>query len=388
MGCEVEIVRSIRFPTEGLLLADYVGYLASERRRYPDKRDPRNAATKLAINSLYGKFGQGLANRYTNAEIFSEQEIESMVKMPRCAVTFPHAAATITGLVRAVLNALVLEAGKLGWTILSSTTDGFMVLVPNMTLTTPICKGTPHLDIPRALVEACEQHPSVQLLMAGRSNIGEDPRAWLEVKYAGTEAYTVKTRMNWIGWNGETVNQAMVGFHKDHVGFHELMRVREERLRRFHTEHRLNKIIDVNTGDAEDITSYYQSREVNLSPDWKRKFRGDDTSTPFADMGEFTRYRRAVDALGTQAWPDLVVCMLNETKPSMTDQAIRREVLHRIALALPGFRLPQGLSRRAACRQLRLSENAIAKLAMQRKGFRELPAHPEVERIKRTLALW
>src|SRR5262249_6503916 len=171
---------------------------------------------------------------------------------------------------------------------------------------------------------------------------------WLEVKNAGNEAYTIKTRMNWLGWNRQTGSEAKVGFHPEGLDFQGLVAVREGRLSRYFTEHRLDTISDVNAGEAEDITSYYRSKAVNLCPDWKRLFAGDGTSRPFEDMREFTRYRRVVDALGAEAWPDLVTFRLDAKKPGMTEQAVRREVLHRIAMSLPGFRLPGGLSRRLA----------------------------------------
>jgi hypothetical protein len=386
LGADIKVVQSIKFETGGLLLSGFIGDLTAQRKLY-DKTDPRNAKAKLAINSLYGKFGQGLKNRYTNAEIFSDQEIEAERRMPKSPITLPQAAATITGLVRAVLNAMVLEASKLG-TVLSATTDGIMMHIPDVPLSGPIIKGHPHVDPPRALLEACENHPSVQLLMQGRKNIGQDPQEWLEVKYAGNQAYTVKTRMNWIGWNGATVNQAMVGLDKNHVDFQDLIEVREKRLHRYHTEFTLNKASDIKDGLADDITGYYISREVNLAPDWKRKFAPNGTSVPFESMDEWLYYRRAVDAQGRDAWPDTVEFMKDEPKVSGTIEAIRRGVLHRIALGYTGFRLPKGMSDSMACVLVGVHRNAISKLRRERLGWKPLPDHPVVDRIKGILKLY
>jgi hypothetical protein len=315
-------------------------------------------------------------------------------KMPRSPVTLPHAAATITGLVRAVLNVLVLEASKLG-TVLSATTDGIMLHLPHIPLTQPVYKGNPHIDPPRALLDACEQHPSVQLLMQGRQHIGEDPAHWLEVKYAGNEAYTVKTRMNWIGWNGKTVNQAMVGLKKAEIDFQQLMDIRKQRLHCYYTDHTLHKITDVIEGKACDITSHYASKVLNLAPDWKRKFSVNGTSAPFWTMEEWREYRHIVDRLHWEAFPERVAMVRQgkRTRPgkrqaSSTLWTIRRATLHRIALRKPGFRLRKGTSERQACTRLGVAINTLTKLKRERQLWDLLPDHPEVIRIQHLLRLW
>ena len=353
-------------------------------------KSDRNSTTEKS-----GKFGQGLASRYTNTEIFGQEEIDEGKKMPRCAVTLPHAAATIPGLIRAVLNVLVLEASKIG-TVLSATTDGIMVHVPDMSLPGQIDKGKPHLDPPKALLEACEKHPSVQLLQQGRKHIGENPDTWLEVKYAGNEAYTVKTRMNWIGWNGKTVHQAMVGLKKEDIGFHELMEIRDQRLHRYYTDHSLHKINDVIEGKARDITSHYTSKEVNLAPDWKRKFSVDGTSVPFRSIEEWREYRKVVDKLHWEAFPERVEMVRSgkrvkrgkgQTSPTLT--AIQRSVLHRIALGHAGFRLPKGLSERDVCSTMGVAINTLSKLKRERQVWAPIPVdHPETHRIQTLLHLW
>jgi hypothetical protein len=139
---------------------------------------------------------------------------------------------------------------------------------------------------------ACEQHPSVQLLIEGRRNIGEPvPEDWLEVKSAGNQAFTIKTRMDWLGWNGETVSQAMVGIKKQYVQFSELVEMMESRGKRFQLLTRLNRIDHVVGKDtvASDITAYHVASKVDTCPDWKRLFHTDGTSRPYADMREYHR---------------------------------------------------------------------------------------------------
>jgi hypothetical protein len=385
MGCRVEVQSARRFKPKGLLVRDFIKYLTDLRAQYP-KGTAFNTAAKLACNTLYGKFGQGLSYRCSNDELFSESEIETGKKIKRCAVTLPHAAATITGLVRAVLGVLVREASKLG-TVLSATTDGAMIrLNPGVER---------DVALTRMLVN-CENHPSVRLFLEGVCNLGLHPAMWLEVKHEGTEASTIRTRMNWIGVNGRTVHEARTGFEKDpsepgYVRFSELEEILKERRHCYYTEARLNKICDVMEGRANDITTYYQSSQVNLCPDWKRKFADDGTSRPFQSMAEFWKYRDVATALYWDAWSDLVSYQVRHgyKSPTMLEKAVRREVLHRIALGVPGFRLPAGSTFKGTCHTLGVNEKALSKLRRERLGSSNFPArHPEVDRIKTLLNLW
>jgi hypothetical protein len=386
MGCRVQVMSARRFKLKGLLVHGFLRYLTDLRMQYP-KGTAYNTAAKLSINTLFGKFGQGLAYRCSNDELFSEDELTADKKIKRCSVTLPHAAATITGLVRAVLGVLVREASKVG-TVLSATTDGAMIqLDPN----------TNRKETLKQLLTACEEHPALQLFMEGRNNLGLDPAKWLEVKHEGTEAATIRTRMNWIGREGQTVYEARVGFERDtekpgYVPFRELETIIQERRLCYYTEARLNKISDVMEGRASDITTYYQSKKVNLCPDWKRCFHQDGTSRPFASMAEYWRYRQVANALDCDAWPDLVQFQVARgyTAPARLEQAVRREVLHRVALGVPGFRLPRGTTFKLACQALGgISEKALSKLRRERLASSDFPdRHPEVGRIRGILNLW
>jgi len=249
----------------------------------------------------------------------------------------------------------------------------------------------------RTLLAACEAHPAVQLFLEGRRNLGLDTSKWLEVKYQGTEASTIRTRMNWIGHNWQTAHEARVGFEKDserpgYVHFRELEAIIEERRPCYYTEARLNKISDIMEGRASDITTYYQSRKVNLCPDWKRCFNPDGTSKPFTSMAEYWRHRQVATALDCDAWADLVQFQVKRgyTAPAKLEQAVRREVLHRIALGVPGFRLPKGTTFVLACRALGgISDKALSKLRRERLASSDFPErHPEVGRIRDILNLW
>jgi hypothetical protein len=244
---------------------------------------------------------------------------------------------------------------------------------------------------------ACEKHTALQVLLYGRKRLELDPAQWFKVKHEGTEASTIRVRMNWIGANGNTVNEARVGFGRDqeqpgYVPFRDLEAIRTERRECYYTEALPNKITDILEGRALDITTYYQSRKVNLCPDWKRCFQEDGTSRPFASMKEYWRYRKVATALDCQAWPDNVNYQVAHgyTGPARLEQAVRREVLHRIALGVEYFRLPKGTSFPMACKKLgKVSEKALSKLKRERLGASDFPArHPEVGRIRLLLGLW
>ena len=172
--------------------------------------------------------------------------------------------------------------------VLSATTDGAMVLLhPDQTKD----------DALRAIIEGCEQHAPIKALMQGRRNLGLNPHEWLEVKHEGNEACTIKTRTNWIGQDGQKVYEARVGFERnegkpDYVPFVDIEQAWEARKPVYYTEERLNKISDIMEGRAQDVTTYYQTKKVNLTPDWKRVFFEDGPAAhikPWMNFGSTVR---------------------------------------------------------------------------------------------------
>ena len=113
MGATVIIDSARVFKRNGLLVCDFLKYLTDLRKQHP-KGTAQNLSAKLNINALSGKFGQGLAHKCTNDELFTEGELEANKKIKRCAVSLPHAGAFVMGLVRAGLNALVGAPGVTG----------------------------------------------------------------------------------------------------------------------------------------------------------------------------------------------------------------------------------------------------------------------------------
>jgi len=109
-------------------------------------------------------------------------------------------------------------------------------------------------------------------------------------------------------------------------------------------------------------------------------------------MAEDWRHRQVATALDCDAWADLVQFQVKRgyTAPAKLEQAVRREVLHRIALGVPGFRLPKGTTFVLACRALGgISDKALSKLRRERLASSDFPErHPEVGRIRDILNLW
>jgi len=109
-------------------------------------------------------------------------------------------------------------------------------------------------------------------------------------------------------------------------------------------------------------------------------------------MAEYWRYRNVATAQDCDAWPDLVQFQIahGNKGPAKLEQAVRRETLHRIALGVPGFRLPRGMSFKLACQTLGgVSEKALSKLRRERLAASDFPErHREVARIRGILNLW
>ena len=393
LGATIKVYSSRCFQTtEDLLLAPYIKYLVQKRLEYR-KGTPQNLAAKLALNSLYGKFGQSVSARSTNNEIFSQEELEEGRQLKPSPITCPHIASAITGLVRAVLLVLVNEASKLGM-VLSATTDGLMVCLSDR-----ITKQEALIT----LMAHCEEHPSVKLLLTGRQNVGLTG-PWLEVKHEGKQAITLKTRCNWMGdEQGNMVYEARVGFgsepeNPDYISFATLYNIARSHETAFYNKIALNKFKDMQSNPkqpkkilAQDVTAYLESSVVNIAPDWKRFFLPDGTSRPYTSMQEFHKVRRVVDNLKEQAFPDQVAFSLRRrfTSKAMCEKAIKRAVLHRIAQGIPGYRLPKGSKFKDVCEQLGVNSRALTRLKGERlEEFPKLDYQEEAQRIIDLLKLW
>ena len=90
-----------------------------------------------------------------------------------------------------------------GFEVLSATTDGCMVKVPDTFAFTDIdehgiVQGLKFDELfPSVYKNLCD-YPTIQLLMQGRRNTGTDPHEWMEVKHAGSWASDLQNADIWF----------------------------------------------------------------------------------------------------------------------------------------------------------------------------------------------
>lgn len=392
MGATVRVYKHYKAVTGDILIAPYLRYLTNYRAECKRRGDgPGDKVAKLYINSLYGKFGQGLSTTYSLEEFQNLDEMTPELaerRVGRCCITEPRIAATITGIIRAVLNVLVRESAKIG-AVLSATTDGLMLCLP---------EGTDTKQVLNTLMERASTYPSVQLMLQGREDAGVTG-AWLEDKHpGGTHAHTIKTRTNAIfNTAGDSITEPKVGFPKDpgkedYIPYTQLIDVLERGGQAYYTGTRLNTIADVKEGRAKGITSYAMCKVVNVAPDWKRHFYQDGTSAPFASMREFWQYRRVVEDLGPKAFVDAVEERITGRRipvPSRSMNDADKQILWRIAHRRPGYRLGKGITDKIACQRLTINEKAFQRLRREKATHRDLPGHAEkYGEYRKKLNLW
>jgi hypothetical protein len=392
MGATVHVIKHFKAVTGERLIAPYLQFLTNYRTECKRRGDkPGDQTAKLYINSLYGKFGQGLSTTYSYDEFQRSDEVTPEIaenRIGRCCITEPRIAATITGIIRAVVNVLVREAAKLG-TVLSATTDGLMLCLP---------KGTDTRQTLHTLMERAATYPTVQLMLEGREAVGmRGP--WLEDKHpGGTHAHTIKTRTNAIFDDaGDSITEPKVGFPKDksredYIPYTELIHVLETGGQAYYTGSRLNTITDVMEGRAKDVTSYALSKVVNVAPDWKRLFEPNGSSFPFGSMQSFWDVRRIVENLGPSAHPQTVITRhkgQGPTNPRSRLTAIDKQILWRIAHRRPGYRLGSGITEKIACQRLGVNEKTFQRLRNEKGKNRDLEPHEDrYEMYLEKLCLW
>lgn len=139
-GADIEALYSVEFPIardeQGrpqFVLRDHLKHLVSERRKHP-KKSVMNLLLKEMVNSFYGKLGQGINSRNVT-ELTGESR-----SLWRSPITDPVTAATVTGIARAGLSAMVrsIELFNVGRSddqkvyMISATTDGMLLAFPQV----------------------------------------------------------------------------------------------------------------------------------------------------------------------------------------------------------------------------------------------------------------
>ena len=281
LGAQVQVNTAFHFPLAYaatgkpvLMFADYLAKLARLRQDEPKagrKGQPREQLLKLMANSFYGKLGQGLSGKMSRSTRSGE-----MAPMNEAKVTCPPYAAMCTGIVRAALASVVYELSQHeGFEVLSATTDGCMVQVPDTFAFSDIDEGGIIHGLrfdelyPSVYKNLCD-YPTIQLLMQGRRNTDTDPHEWMEVKHAGSWAYTYKTRIYGLEHEGVTQHIATAGMHLDKREVSTLHAYHQtEGIPTFTATH-LPSVHEILDGKYPDMINVHQKRRVNTDFDYKR----------------------------------------------------------------------------------------------------------------------
>jgi DNA polymerase type B, organellar and viral len=372
LGAEITVLHGYHFQTTGdLLLASYVSGLVQERQKH-EKKTLQNDLLKLAINTFYGKQGQGLSDKFK----YDIDERQHGNDIPPCDITLPHMVAMTTGLSRTVLCVLVLELSRtLGCQVLSATTDGLMVAVPRALVSECTWRGLlaklekkEDVDLRAVLPEVvtrCEQWFAVQMFKQGRWNLGIEPEKWCKVEYAGDRALTLKTRLYAMWLDGDRKKRAQSGFSRAQWPFETLLEHHSQPTLVRTTQTRLATMAEIYKGKPRDLLDVPGNTTLNLDPDWKRKFRADGTSKPFHNLSEFEHYRGHADSLqksGTRALPVAVdLAVKGHTLRGGLQASLERLVYRAIAADREGWR-PPGMNDPAIETRLSLKKGSLASL--------------------------
>ena len=188
LGCKIKIKTGIifgkldtaedkKYPLEKLFKM-----LAEERNKYP-KNSPENKFWKLVMNSITGKFGQGLKHK----KIFSYTENEMEV-IPQSRITSAPYITEITSFGRTVIaeimNCFILENYK----IINVVTDGFLVQTPN---NISINNDDINNIINKYIND--KRFPNLKIWVQSLKRLNE--HNYLEIKHSGTEVLPIKTRV-------------------------------------------------------------------------------------------------------------------------------------------------------------------------------------------------
>ena len=135
IGCEIELMQpALLMGTTGhFSLKEGVRSMVRARREAEQtygKKSVQALAAKERVNSAYGKLAQGLAGK----RAYSTRHDQTR-PIPMSPITSAPQAALTTGLVRAVVSAAMIQMNKLGYSIASVTTDGFLTDAPADVLT-------------------------------------------------------------------------------------------------------------------------------------------------------------------------------------------------------------------------------------------------------------
>jgi hypothetical protein len=153
----------------------------------------------------------------------------------------------------------------------------------------------------------------------GRQNLRIDSERWSTIKDVGDRAWTLKTRLYAMWLGGKRRKTAQSGCSRTQWAFETLLEHHNQPEIVSAIQARLATLTEIYKGKARDLLEVPQKTTLNLDPDWKRKFRADDTSEPFHDLTEFARYRGHAENLPKSGTRALLVAV---------DRAVKGYTLH------------------------------------------------------------
>jgi hypothetical protein len=398
MGAQITMQHGACFPaliglsgTPLLAFAEFLGALTRRRAQEPGD-SLSNRVLKQMANSFYGKLAQGITER----QVYNLRGDAKRLAPSR--VTVPHYAATVTGIVRAALAALVAEIGPTpGCRVLSATTDGAMVVVPRRFALEVDQKGRvkppeSFADLYPDIYEALMQTIPIRALEQGRLNMGLEPGSWLEIKHVGMEAWTFKTRAYGLLHDGVDQHTAWSGFRPKSGD--EMIEIYSDPARREATLTQLTTMREILAGDARDLVWVEVSKVANLDYDYKRLLRPDGSgrTKPPDTVEDVDRLRQAAETLHKQtahkeaqrATPDAVALrMQGQTLRGGAEQTIRRQLVRAIVQDI-GYWRPLAMTDKELAKRLDVSPDYVKN--QKRQPFRPLPDTEQVHEIAADMA--
>ncbi len=357
------------FETE-LAFANYLAILSTERLKY-DSNTLENMLLKELGNSFYGKLAQGLVHR-TMRNLVGESD-----RLQPSKITCPIYAAMCTGSVRAALCAMVATAEDFpGVSVLSATTDGFMLKLPFHGEIQTNEKGKlvlPHLrDVAPDLYAKLNELPPVRALRLGRLNLGADPEKWLETKHIGDEALTIKTRGYILRWKGKTTFMARCGHQvADAEALEELYYA--DTIEQLEVKS-LASLQAIAVGEQVDLVSITQTRRANADFDLKRVLLPDGSTRLPETIEEVMANRRASEVVrrtGRRAtFESIELAKAGIKQTGGTTATIRRQIIRAVARNIGGWRPKTGTDVHLA-QLLGVSENDFKNA--KRRTFQPMP---------------
>ena len=293
MGANVTIHKGEAWATipGRFMYVDYLSGMMQERGKHA-KKSLKNTLFKEMVNSLYGKVAQGINKR--NVTNFSAFGGVTKEELGESSITLPIAAATITGVIRAALFEMNQAFTDAGCKVITTTTDGSMVLAPI---------GTDF----NALVYDTD---GFHTLKNGRERLGiEGAELVLEVKSEGAACDSRRTRANAIyDDDGVTIHVAQGGIKievpgdfspaqkKAFIGRKLLELDMDMEVR--HAEQRsLVSAKKIAHGKADDVVSVHTIKRIHNDYDFKRRLTDSGWTVPWATLADVERAQASADGL-------------------------------------------------------------------------------------------